>query len=254
MLGVAKKCYDNVEQLKEVLCLPHASSKDCLNKAKDGYEWQEKAVKKIKKWRNENEGKNAFGFFGVNIASTGQGKTIANAKIMQALSPQGKSLRYVLALGLRTLTLQTGDEYRRKIGFKNDELAVIIGSQAIMALHNENTSENQVNEEAEESGSDSQISLYEGDLDYQGELDESLKTFFEKNTKARKMLYAPVLTCTIDHIISATEGVRGGRNILPTLRLFSSDLVIDEIDDFEPEDLVVIGESFISQGCLAEKC
>ncbi len=50
------------------------------------------------------------------MASTGKGKTFANAKIMRALSQDEKSLRYILALGLRTLTLQTGDEYRQKSG------------------------------------------------------------------------------------------------------------------------------------------
>ena len=35
-----------------------------------------------------------------------------NAKMMRALSVDGQSLRYVLALGLRSLTLQAGDEYR----------------------------------------------------------------------------------------------------------------------------------------------
>ena len=34
------------------------------------------------------------------MASTGKGKTIANAKIMQALSKDAQSLRYILALGL----------------------------------------------------------------------------------------------------------------------------------------------------------
>ncbi|SEH56588.1 CRISPR-associated protein, YPO2467 family [Bathymodiolus azoricus thioautotrophic gill symbiont] len=51
------------------------------------------------------------------------------------LSPKMDSLRYILALGLRTLTLQTGNEYQNKIGLKDDELAVLIGSKAINDLH-----------------------------------------------------------------------------------------------------------------------
>lgn len=57
---------------------------------------------------------------------------------MQALSQDGQSLRYVLALGLRTLTLQTGDSYRHDIGLGNDELAILIGSKAVQDLHHQN--------------------------------------------------------------------------------------------------------------------
>ena len=89
-----------------------------------------------KKWKHEEKelDKHQFGFFAVNMASTGKGKTFANAKIMQALSANEDSLRYILALGLRTLTLQTGREYREKIELKDDELAVLIGSKAILDL------------------------------------------------------------------------------------------------------------------------
>lgn len=41
--------------------------------------------------------------------------------------------------------------------------------------------------------------------------------------------------------MAATETKRGGRYILPCLRLMSSDLVIDEIDDFTGDDLIAIG-------------
>ena len=105
------------------------------------YHWQDKAVKSIKAWREhlpESSPIEKTGFFTINMASTGCGKTFANAKVMQALSEDLNSLRYVLALGLRTLTLQTGDEYREKIGLNDSELAVLIGSKAIQKLHQRN--------------------------------------------------------------------------------------------------------------------
>jgi CRISPR-associated endonuclease/helicase Cas3 len=94
-------------------------------------------VKGIQQFIQKNEGVEKQGWFIVNMASTGKGKTIANAKIMQALSKDGQSLRYILALGLRTLTLQTGDSYRHDIGLSNDELAVLIGSKAVQELHHQ---------------------------------------------------------------------------------------------------------------------
>jgi CRISPR-associated endonuclease/helicase Cas3 len=41
--------------------------------------------------------------------------------------------------------------------------------------------------------------------------------------------------------MGVTETKRGGRYILPFLRLMSSDLVIDEVDDFDGKDLIAIG-------------
>ncbi len=74
---------------------------------------------------------------------------------------------YVLALGLRTLTLQTGDSYRKDIGLSNDELAVLIGSKAVQELHHkqQNATE-QVTENYDEIGSESLEQLLNNELDY----------------------------------------------------------------------------------------
>ena len=69
-------------------------------------------------------------------------KIIANAKLMRAVSTSGDELRYVLALGLRSLTLQTGDEYRERIGLSHDELAVLVGDAAARDLHEAHRKEN----------------------------------------------------------------------------------------------------------------
>ena len=218
------------------------------------YCWQDQAVLSITQWRNGIEKLNSshFGFFAVNMASTGKGKTFANAKIMRALSVDKESLRFILALGLRTLTLQTGDEYRDRIGLGNDELAVLIGSRAVMDLHNKNKAEN--HEQAEVvTGSESQESLLDNELHFAHELPEGDLTTVLNSDNNRKFLFAPVLSCTIDHLMAATETKRGGRYILPSLRLMSSDLVIDEIDDFTDTDLIAIGRLIHLAGMLGRK-
>jgi CRISPR-associated endonuclease/helicase Cas3 len=58
---------------------------------------------------------------------------------------------------------------------------------------------------------------------------------------------------SIDHIIAATETTRGGKYILPCLRLLSSDLVIDEVDDFDGKDLIAIGRLIHLAGMLGRK-
>jgi len=149
LVGVAKKTIANVHLLpafenKSGELQRVYDVKKLKKKSPNEFRWQDTSVTKIKAWRKENSQLDThhFGFFSVNMASTGKGKTFANAKIMQALSPDEESLRYILALGLRTLTLQTGDEYRERIKLEKDELAILIGSHAVIELHNKNKSEN----------------------------------------------------------------------------------------------------------------
>jgi CRISPR-associated endonuclease/helicase Cas3 len=217
------------------------------------FSWQQKAVNTISAFKKQES---LSGAFVVNMASTGCGKTFANAKIMQALSPQGNSLRYVLALGLRTLTLQTGDEYRERVGLGSDELAVLIGSKAVSELHNHDKQTKLLKNSAptiEAIGSESLEALLDNDIDFSGVLPDSSLSTVLNDERARQFLYAPVLACTIDHMMGATETKRGGRYILPSLRLLSSDLVIDEVDDFTGEDLAAIGRLVHMAGMLGRK-
>lgn len=239
-------------------------AKTASTEIKTQFGWQDKAVTAIKNYRQESDDKVA-GYFIVNMASTGRGKTLANAKIMQVLSADQQSLRFILALGLRTLTLQTGDEYRDRIGLSEDELAVLIGSRAVLQLHQQTNTVVEKEDEplsSEDFGSEScetllgeqeQVVGFSEDERWQDLLPEEELTTVLTGQKERALLYAPVLACTIDHIMAATETTRGGRFILPSLRLLSSDLVIDEIDDFTGEDLVAIGRLIHLAGMLGRK-
>ncbi|MGJ0484402.1 MAG: type I-F CRISPR-associated helicase Cas3f [Methylomicrobium sp.] len=235
--------------------------KSLKQKSPAGFEWQDKAVDGIARFKSQHEAlqEQGYGWFVVNMASTGCGKTIANAKIMRILSDDGNSLRYILALGLRTLTLQTGNEYRIRIGLSNDELAVLIGSAAVKELYNKTVREKDQPPGFEEIGSESREQLLSEYLDYTNMPSaEFLDVLFPKHKpklaeKHKAFLYKPVLACTIDHIIAATETRRGGKYILPCLRLLSSDLVIDEVDDFDGADSIAIGRLIHLAGMLGRK-
>ncbi len=258
LCGVAEQAIKNVHKLPFFEGRNqdwYAHDVKALKKKSTGdYLWQEKAVSKIAAWK-EKHAKHIdeynYGFFTVNIASTGKGKTFANAKIMRKLSYDGESLRYILALGLRTLTLQTGDEYKDRIGLDESELAVLIGSRAVLSLHNNQL----LNDEKPplERGSESIDKLLDNELIFDGLVPENGMDTLLKKKKDRQFLYAPVLSCTIDHIISATQTKKGGRYILPVLRIMSSDLVIDEIDDFTDDDLIAIGRLIHLTGMLGRK-
>ncbi|MCL1047541.1 type I-F CRISPR-associated helicase Cas3f [Shewanella electrodiphila] len=253
LVGVAKVALDTAHLLPAFESEPPlAQDIQALRKpSPKAFRWQDKAVDSITTWQQQ-QSKQSFGFFAVNMASTGCGKTFANAKVMRALSSDQKSLRYILALGLRTLTLQTGDEYRQRIGLDKSQLAVLIGSKVVADLHNKRAAEEE-ELTAEAVGSESAESLLDEFIDYDCDIPEAGLTTVLTKHKDKQFLYAPVLACTIDHIMAATETKRGGRYILPSLRLMSSDLVIDEIDDFTGSDLIAIGRLIHLAGMLGRK-
>ena len=183
------------------------------------------------------------GFFGVNMASTGRGKTLGNARIMYALADTEIGARFTIALGLRVLTLQTGRALRERLSLDCEMLAVLVGGSAHRKLFDlaEDDSVDET-EDDDPSGSESLRSLIDasdyidGDGFSDGLLSENLGTLLA-DPKARELLYAPVVSCTVDHIIQASESARGGRQIAPILRLLTSDLILDEPDDFDQSDL-----------------
>ncbi|MEQ9862640.1 type I-F CRISPR-associated helicase Cas3f [Pectobacterium cacticida] len=201
------------------------------------FRWQDRAFDLACSVR---EASKQHGFFGVNMASTGRGKTFANARIMYGLADEALGCRFSVALGLRTLTLQTGDALRQRLTLDEDDLAVLIGSQAVQDLHQmrQENAHHQRNtaltgsESAEPLFSEHQYVRYDGSLD-----DGRLKTWLERSPTLHQLLSAPVLVTTIDHLMPATEGLRGGHQIAPMLRLLTSDLVLDEPDDFGLDDL-----------------
>lgn len=198
-------------------------------RAKDErYRWQNKAwdVSEILREPSRKQG-----FFGINMASTGCGKTFANARIMYALAGEDEGCRFTVALGLRTLTLQTGEALRSRLGLGEDDLAVMVGSRAVRDLHQKE------NEPDESSASEEAFFASHQYVHYDGVPNNGpLRHWLEKDAKLRQLVDAPVLVTTIDHLMPATEGVRGGKQIAPMLRLLTSDLVLDEPDDFDIAD------------------
>ncbi len=200
----------------------------------DGFRWQDRAFDLAESLQMRSTQQ---GFFGVNMASTGCGKTLANGRILYALADPHKGARFVIALGLRTLTLQTGDAYRERLGLGAEDLAVLVGGGAIRALHEH---QRDAARSLANAGSESMADLLPENhyVHFEGSLEDGpLNRWLAKNQDAQKLLNAPILACTIDHLMPATEGTRGGHQIPPMLRLMSSDLVLDEPDDFGIEDL-----------------
>ncbi|WP_387796319.1 hypothetical protein, partial [Photorhabdus sp. RM125S] len=62
------------------------------------YRWQDQAFDVACALRERSAEQ---GFFGINMASTGCGKTFANARIMYGLADEKQGCRFSIALGLR---------------------------------------------------------------------------------------------------------------------------------------------------------
>lgn len=195
------------------------------------FSWQDKAVDAATALR---ESARQHGAFVVNMASTGCGKTLANARVLYALAEPRHGLRATYALGLRTLTLQTGRSYRRDLHLGEDELAIRVGGAASRALfeYYEHKAETHGSASVQDLIDEDSHVLYEGVI-----ADHPLLSRAMQDENIRSLLSAPMLVCTVDHMVPATESLRAGRQIAPMLRLMSSDLVLDELDDYDLNDL-----------------
>lgn len=207
------------------------------------FRWQNTAFDLAESVREKSA---QYGFFGVNMASTGCGKTLANGRIVYGLADPRLGARFMVALGLRTLTLQTGDAYRERLHLGQEDLAVLVGGVAIRALHDHQQGRSADSAMGRESAVDLlpeqsyiryESSLEDGPLKRWLYPDREASFRGRRGRQASALLDAPVLVCTVDHLVPATESTRGGHQILPMLRLMTSDLVLDELDDFGMEDL-----------------
>lgn len=199
--------------------------------AQPRFAWQDKAADAAAAMRLVARERGAFI---VNMASTGCGKTLANARLLYALADPQQGLRATYALGLRTLTLQTGRSYRQDLQLGDDDLAVLVGGSASRDLFEfyEQQQEASGSASAQRLLEEDSHVVYEGDLARHPLLSRALD-----DTEVRKLLTAPLVVCTVDHMAPATEALRAGRQIAPMLRLLSGDLVLDELDDFDLTDL-----------------
>ncbi|WP_235027185.1 type I-F CRISPR-associated helicase Cas3f [Cognatazoarcus halotolerans] len=210
------------------------------------FRWQDRAADLAAAVRERSARQGAFI---VDMASTGCGKTLANARIMYALADPARGMRCAFALGLRTLTLQTGRAFRKELQLSEEEVAILVGGAPNRELFN------YYEAQAEATGSASTQDLLAKDshVVFEGNARHPLLQRLGHAPQVHKLLAAPLLVCTIDHLTPATESQRGGRQIAPMLRLMSGDLVLDEPDDFDIDDLPALARLVHWAGLLGAR-
>jgi CRISPR-associated endonuclease/helicase Cas3 len=201
------------------------------------YYWQQRADDRIARIKNLNKA----GFFGVVMAETGSGKTRANARILSALSSH-ENLRFTVALGLKTLTLQTGDEYLDDIRFDKDNASIMIGSALSKFLHVQKTeARSQDIPPGAESMEldDAQYDGLTGTFEFDPDSPWPEEFIVREKPKLSQLFRVPILICTVDHLVPSVQRPNSSAALM-NIRLIASDLVIDEIDSFRPEDLIAL--------------
>ncbi len=186
------------------------------------FQWQDSGAKLTNSLLDKN------GSLIFNCADTGTGKTKSNLKIAASLN---KETRATIVLNLRSLTLQTGASYKNEL--KESELAVLQGNPIIKKLFEEGLKEKDC---------DGNISEDQYDVMYNEptNLPEWMHDFCNMSVNREKLLSPPVLVSTIDYIINAGNPDKQGNHVTSLLRIASSDLIIDEIDSYDPNQLVDI--------------
>lgn len=174
-------------------------------------------------------------------AGTGAGKTILSAQAMDALGSQ----RYTYALGLRSLTLQTGQSYQEDLGLQDQDLAVVIGDQAAKkAFETANGSES--------AAQDQLVVLTKGALAANWMTDtlalapgHCVSTAISASDSS--FISTPVVVCTVDQLIGITQ-LRTVRKAMRLKRIQSADLILDEVDNYSPEELKQLAKLCFATG------
>jgi|GEM_PF-1348967 len=260
----------DVAQLPVNIAYPRPSSDE-------RFAWQYYAAEKATQICETSEG----GFFACLVAGTGSGKTraaptiLANAAMADVRSER-RYFRVNLALGLRVLATQSAHEYTTDLGFSAQDVAVLVGQIPLEF--------SRAGEESSSSSSDGSESLMKlpdwlqveqasGAVPDIGDPreDEWLRTLSmdterglpaicelvldaagKRNTNGRRLITPPVLVGTIDHFMGVAAPLNS-RFLIQSIRIATSDLIIDEIDQFNGEDVAAIGRLIYQSGSMGRR-
>ncbi len=192
------------------------------------YHWQNLAADALARWRQDNPDTPCLVF---NMAGTGSGKTRMNLRAACILS-RDASPRCSIALNLRTLTLQTGYSLQSDLGILPADMATVIGDGVTQKLFDWAKRAEAIDDQ---DMVEPEI-LCSGDS---GPLPAWMEPFW-RTARERVIVGSPLLVSTIDFLDAAGRPDRQGHHVKALLRLMTADLVLDEVDGYEPDALVAV--------------
>ncbi len=190
------------------------------------FQWQDVAAAHLKRQRSAGVGPTLV----FNMAGTGSGKTRMNLRAIHALTEPDTPMRVAAGFNLRTLTLQTHDAFGEQAGVSSDEMACVIGDRLAKDVHQINTDEN------EEKVEDLEYGVIAGEV----VRPEWLTEMSERYPHLDALIGAPILVSTMDYIVNAGDPRKQAHHGHALLRVASSDLILDEVDSYDPKSLVAV--------------
>lgn len=172
-------------------------------------------------------------------------------------------------MGLRTLARQAAQDYVEDLGFDADGVAVLIGQPSVGFDRERAADEDGLRDGRAVDGSENAIAIpawlwveratghvpeqgsereadwlrrLSGDADRRlpATLDLAIEKAAGRGAAARRLVSAPVLVGTIDHLMGVASPVNT-RFLFQSVRVLTSDLILDEIDQYDAEDIAAIG-------------
>jgi len=225
--------------------------------------WQVEAARAASTLTSSAEG----GFFACLMAGTGTGKTRAAPTILANAAfgdkkAERRYFRMTLGLGLRVLATQSANEYQSQLGLNPQDVQVLVGAPVIefpddgasIADYPDGSESLSALPEwlrldgpkssVPEFGADAEADWLRGlshdtDRGIPAILAQMIKVSGKKAKSFATLATTPVLIATVDHLMGVAAPIRSA--FLPAaIRTLTSDLILDEIDQYGPEDIAAL--------------
>jgi CRISPR-associated endonuclease/helicase Cas3 len=227
------------------------------------FAWQAEAAQAARALASSHEG----GFFACLLSGTGTGKTRGAPTILAGAAfgdarPERRYFRMTLGLGLRVLASQSSKEYVADLGLRAEDIQTVIGTPTI------EFASGTIGDLEDPTGSESlaalpewlRIEMDEGpipEIDSLAEadwlrglslntdrgipaiLEKLIRSSGPKASRFGVLASTPVIVCTVDHLMGVASPLKSA--FLPAaIRTLTSDLILDEVDQYGPEDLAAL--------------
>lgn len=218
------------------------------------FKWQDDLYNAARTLFSDPDTKNK-GFVGVLCADTGTGKTRAGVLLASEMSGDD-DMRLSVLLGLRTLTLQTKHQYcNDPIGLPESDISLVMGSVPVKDLYDAYERNNDSTVESKSGTSDTEglapILHKPETINFEDWLPPILDSQCE-SSRDKTLVVAPVLISTVDYLVAAGDWGRKN-HIIPSIRLASSDVLLDEIDSYNLEDYPALARLCFTVGLFGRK-
>lgn len=237
--------------------------------------WQVEAANAARQLAATGEG----GFFACLLSGTGTGKTRGAPTILAGAAfgdarPERRYFRMTLGLGLRVLASQSAREYVDDLGLSAEMVRVLVGKKPIEfreAARYEDAADGsesldaipewlrveRIEEPVPSPGSTHEDSWLRGlsvdtERDVPAVLARAIKDSGKKAATFNDLVRTPVIAATVDHLMPVASPTASA--FLPAaVRVRTSDLILDEIDQYGPEDLAAVARLAFQVGAAGRR-